>query len=135
MIIIIDFINIKYHVTCNDVMENKREYITRMTKSRDATILLSALIGLFTIYGIGHLYIHKTARGILLLLIGVTTPFILFISTITITKLFTDTNIILYGIIVTILIHVGILIWQTIDSSKLCNQYNELLNETGKPPW
>ena len=92
-------------------------------KSESTTLILSIVLGLLGLSGIGHMYVGKVGKGvgilignILLWIIGVATVF--------------------FGVGVIFLIGAFVLfIWQIIDSRKLCVQYNDYLRRTGSPPW
>jgi len=96
-------------------------------KSEDTTLVLSIVLGLFGIQGVGHLYVGKIGKG-LCFLIGSLILFGVAIWLITT----------LVGAFIGIPLLIGYLIlfiWQIIDSRNLCRQYNDYLSKNGKPPW
>lgn len=91
-------------------------------KSESTTLLLSIILGLFGINGIGHIYVGKTAKGVWIL-IGSLILFGIGIATVPI------------GVgIALLIIYFVIYIWQIIDSRNLCRKYNEELEATRQPP-
>ena len=116
--------------------ESKHKYTIRMYKSDDAAVILSLVLGLLTIYGVGQLYLHKIKRGIALLLVGIFLPTIFIISALLLysTDDF-DKSDMLYLILAFLIFHIGFIVWQAKDVSKLCTIYNETLLQDGRPPW
>ena len=91
-------------------------------KSESTTLILSIVIGLFGISGIGHIYVGKIGRGVGILIAG----FVLLIVGIATAA---------FGIgIVILILAIPLFIWQIIDSRKLCRQYNDYYEEYGKEP-
>ena len=92
-------------------------------KSEGTTLILSILLGLVTIQGIGHMYVGKIGKGVVILIVGlvlgVTGWATIWIG---VGAIFLIGNFILF-------------IWQIIDSRNLCRQYNDYLSKNGKPPW
>ncbi len=96
-------------------------------KSESTTLLLSILLGLIGIQGVGHMYVGKVGKGVGIL-IG---SLILFLVAIGLTV----TGI---GAIVGIplmIIYFIMFIWQIINSRKLCQQYNDYLEQHDQRPW
>jgi TM2 domain-containing membrane protein YozV len=87
-------------------------------KSMGVTIVLTVVLGFFGLGGIGHLYLGKIIKGIVILIVGI----ILLIITV-----FT------MGIGLIVLIPYAL--WVIYDSYKQCKHYNNYLEETGRPPW
>ena len=91
-------------------------------KSESTTLLLSIILGLFGLAGIGHLYLGVIGRGVGILIGGI----------------------ILYAVgIVTLMFGVGVVliigylvlfIWQIIDSRRLCREYNDYYEDYGQEP-
>lgn len=95
-------------------------------KSESITLLLSILLGLFGIQGVGHIYVGKIGKGVGILIGSI----ILFALAIFLTA----TGI---GAIVGIPMIIGYLImfiWQIIDSRNLCREYNQYLEQNQRPP-
>ncbi|MDH3657006.1 MAG: site-specific integrase [Nitrosopumilus sp.] len=129
-------------------------------KSESATLVLSIVVGLFGIMGVGHLYIGKIRRGIIIMVIGFSLWTVVFIpflflgigdeieQSITADMEFLqysgglpqkDTSAVLIGFVIAIMaVSIGYLvlyIWQIFDSRKLCKRYNQHLEKEGKPLW
>ena len=87
-------------------------------KSMGVTMVLTIVLGWFGLGGIGHLYLGKIIKGIVLCVVGI----ILLIITI-----FT------MGIGIIVLIPFALFV--IYDSYRLCKRYNNDLEQTGRPPW
>ena len=107
--------------------ENAERYHRHMErplgwKSESTTLILSIVIGLFGISGIGQIYVGKIARGVVILIAGLV---------LTIVGLAT----IFIGIGVVFLIaYIPLFIWQIIDARYICRHYNDYYEEFGKAP-
>jgi TM2 domain-containing membrane protein YozV len=86
-------------------------------KSSGKTLVIALLAGVVFFNGIGHLYIGKIRRGIIILVIG----WILGILTI----------LFIPFVIVSIVFN----LWQGYNAYKLAEYYNDYLNINGKAPW
>ena len=103
--------------------QSETQSLQRKIKSESTTLVLSIILGLFGIQGIGHIYIGKVGKGVWVL-IGSLILFVAGIATVFI------------GVgIVLLIIYFVVYIWQIIDSRNLCRKYNDELEDTGKPPW
>ena len=87
-------------------------------KNEGTGLILSIVLGLFCLNGIGQIYAGKVGRGIgimigswVLIVVGVLTLGI--------------------GLIA----YLAIFIWQIFDTKKLCREYNEFFSLNGRPPW
>ena len=103
----------KQNVNSGKVLQRPTEW-----KSMGVTIVLTVVLGWIGIGGIGHLYLGKIIKGIVILIVGI----ILLIITI-----------LTMGIGLIALIPYAI--WVVYDSYKLCKRYNDDLEQTGRPPW
>lgn len=92
-------------------------------KSESATLLLSILLGLFGIAGVGHMYVGQVGKGVGILIVGL----LIFVIGIV-------TLIILIGVVVLIL-YIPFFIWQVMDSRKLCREYNDYMEKNNRAPW
>jgi TM2 domain-containing membrane protein YozV len=92
-------------------------------KSESTTLILSIVLGLLGIQGVGHMYVGKVGKGIGIL-IGA-----LILGTIGVLTIWVGVGVIF------LIIYFIMLIWQIFDSRNLCKQYNDYLLKTGKPPW
>ena len=91
-------------------------------KSESTTLILSIVIGLFGISGIGHIYVGKIGRGVGILIVGLVLTIIGFAT-------------IFIGIGVVFLIaYIPLFIWQIIDARNICRHYNDYYEEFGKAP-
>ena len=103
--------------------QEKTQRLQRKLKSESTTLILSIILGLIGIQGIGHIYVGKVGKGVWLL-IGSFILFVAGIATVT------------FGVgIVLLIIYFAIYIWQIVDSRNLCRKYNEALETTNNPPW
>ena len=87
-------------------------------KNEGTGLILSIVLGLFCLNGIGQIYAGKVGRGIgimigswVLIVVGVLTMGI--------------------GLIA----YLAIFIWQIFDTKNLCREYNEFVSQNGRPPW
>jgi TM2 domain-containing membrane protein YozV len=87
-------------------------------KSEGTTLILTIVLGLFGLGGIGHIYLGNITRGIVILIVGI---ILLIVSAVT------------FGIGLVVLIPFAI--WVVYDARKQCKHYNDHLEQTGKPPW
>jgi len=92
-------------------------------KSEGTTLILSIVLGLSVVTGIGHMYVGKIGRGVVILIAGLVLGVTGWVT-------------IWIGVGIIFLIGFFILfIWQIFDSRNLCRQYNDYLSKNGKPPW
>ena len=87
-------------------------------KNEGTGLILSIVLGLFCLNGIGQIYAGKVGRGIgimigswVLIVVGVLT----------------------FGI--GLIAYLAIFIWQIFDTKKLCREFNEYVSQNGRPPW
>jgi len=92
-------------------------------KSEGTTLVLAIIGGLLGFCGIGHMYVGKVGKGVVILIMA------LVLYAIGITTLF-----ILVGIPF-LIGGLAIFIWQIFDARKLCREYNYYLSNNGRPPW
>ncbi len=95
-------------------------------QGKDPTIatLLALIVGFFGLFGIGHIYIGRTSRGVMFLVIGIVLLALVFVGSLFI---FCGVPFLVIGFFVWI--------YQALDADKLARQYNEILQTTGSPPW
>jgi len=96
-------------------------------KSESTTLVLSIILGLFGIQGVGHLYIGKIGKGIAYL-IGSLIVFGVGIG-------LTATGVGMIIGVPLLIVYFIMFIFQILDSRKLCNYYNDYLEEHNKRPW
>ena len=87
-------------------------------KSMGVTMVLTIILGLFGLGGIGHIYLGKIFKGIVVLIVGI----ILLIIAI-------------FTMGIGLIALIPYVIWVVYDSYKLCKHYNNYLEETGRRPW
>ncbi len=113
--------------------------------SERTTLVLSIVVGLLGFMGVGHLYVGRVRRGIIILIIGLfsswTMLFIALVMYAMVGEIEEDTLDVApaIGILVGyMVVGIGILalyIWQILNSRKLCKEYNEFLEQHGRAPW
>ncbi len=106
-------------------------------KSEQVTLVLSVVLGLISLQGIGYIYIGKIARGAGILALSLLL-FTLWISYVmgVITKDSVPSFVSFYLLPITAIGYLGLYVFQILDSRKLCATYNEYISEQGKrPPW
>lgn len=125
-------------------------------KSMATTTLLAALLGFGGVCGIGHIYVGRVRRGIIILvpplvaaaLWGVVFVVILSESLDPMADLAAALELVvgfvvwmlqgkgaLVAWVVLVMVPVGFVIWTIFDARKLCKRYNSVLDETGRAPW
>ena len=126
------------------IEQQKRAISMSKVKSEGITLVLSIVVGLMGIMGVGHIYLGRVRRGVLILIIGIASWSAFFIPFVILGVLGelgeepSDTNILIAMIVGLIGVGIGVLvlfIWQVINSRKLCREYNAHLEKTGNPPW
>ena len=106
-------------------------------RSEEITLVLSVVLGLISLQGIGHLYIGKIARGagilvLSLLLSSICVSYFVGIIPKSIPASFASS----YLLAILAVGYLGLYIFQVLDSRKLCASYNQYVSEQGKsPPW
>ena len=95
-------------------------YLTQgaLYKNEGTALILSIVLGLFCLNGIGQIYAGKVGRGIAIM-IGSWVLIVVGVLTLGI------------GLIA----YLAIFIWQIFDTKKLCKEYNEFVSLNGRPPW
>ena len=87
-------------------------------KDSGIALILSVVLGIFSICGVGQIYVGRVGRGIGILILG----WVLLVI-----------GVATMGI--GLLLYLGFFIWQVYDTNNLCKQYNYVLNTSGRPPW
>jgi hypothetical protein len=91
-------------------------------KSESTTLLLSILLGLFGLSGIGHLYLGMIGRGVVILIGGIVLGVVGVVTLMFVVGWFL------------LIAYIPLFIWQIIDARKLCRQYNDYYEEYGEGP-
>jgi len=87
-------------------------------KSTATTVVLALVLGIFGICGVGHFYIGKISRGVVLLIIGIILGIIVFAS---------------MGI--GLIIFLPFLGWTVYDAHKSTEYYNNFVSSNNRTPW
>ena len=121
--------NIRFCQNCGAVMEASAEprQLFPNTSEKKA-VTLAAIAGVF-LMGVGHLYLTRFKRGMLIMAVGIVTGIIFFVA------VFGG----FFGASFPIAAAIGstrLCLWtfQIYDVNKLTNTYNERLKDTGRPP-
>jgi TM2 domain-containing membrane protein YozV len=105
-------------------------------KDSGVAALLAGLAGL-VLFGIGHFYVGKIGRGVVLLVVGIVLklaiPLLWFGSAMELT--FTQAGPATGLLILFALLNLITWIWQIYDAYRLAKTYNAVVESTGKPPW
>ena len=133
-----------------ETMEKKLEEQEKKTssmkhyKSEGVTLVLSIIVGLLGILGVGHMYVGRIKRGIGILIAGFFIWVIVFIPvgmqipSVTNEDLLNEAELVssvYVGIVIAGILYVALFIWQILNSRKLCRQYNEYYEQHGTAPW
>ena len=103
-------------------------------KSEDITLVLSVVLGLISLQGIGHIYVNKTGKGFGILLSS------LIISSISVSYVLGSIKNLIpfflqpYFIPIMIVAYFGLYVFQILDSRKICVKYNAHISEHKKIP-
>ena len=131
-------------------MEKKLEEQEKTTasikryKSEGITLVLSIVVGLMGIMGVGHIYLGRVRRGVIILIVGIIIWSGLFVPVLILGMLGeleedsadpTAMIGIFGGFAVFIIGAIILFIWQILNSRKLCKEYNEYIDKHGKSPW
>jgi len=122
--------------------EKTTESIKRY-KSEGITLVLSIVVGLLGIMGVGHIYLGRVRRGVIILIVGIIIWSGLFVPVIILGMLGeleedadpTAVIAMFGGFAVFIIGALVLFIWQILNSRKLCKEYNEYFDKHGKSPW
>jgi TM2 domain-containing membrane protein YozV len=95
-------------------------------KNPGITAVLALVFGFFILMGIGHIYIGRIRRGIMIMVAGLILIPLGFLA-------LASAGIV--GLITVIIFWLILLIWQTYDAYKLAKEFNRIVQETGREPW
>ena len=117
------------------------------TKNSGFAAVLALLLGFFGLWGVGHIYVGKLTKGIVLLALGVFFEWVIGISIgvgffgsifVEISDLYyfryTPVALIL-GIIMWFAITIGGWVWQVYDAYHLAKSYNQYVQQHRRAPW
>ncbi|WP_400203555.1 zinc-ribbon domain-containing protein [Candidatus Methanomassiliicoccus intestinalis] len=114
----------------NNAYANPQPYAYQYQRPLKSAGLAAVLSFLFT--GLGQVYVGKIARGIGFIVCGVVIALVM-VSMITI--FISSYNAVWIIAIITSIVCIAIWIFNVIDAYKLANEYNDVLQQTGNPPW
>ena len=103
----------KQNVNSGKVLQRPPEW-----KSMGVTMVLTVVLGIIGLGGIGHLYLGKIIKGIVLCIVGI----ILLAVTI-------------FTVFMGLVILIPFALFVIYDAYRLCKLYNNDLEQTGRPPW
>jgi TM2 domain-containing membrane protein YozV len=121
--------------------------VSRLPRKNTGVAALLAALGGIILLGIGHFYVGKIGRGVVLLVVGLVLKILLvalpvFLIPISLLSILFSpvppTGTIGLALLILILLsasNLGLWIWQIYDAYALANLYNELVERTGKVPW
>jgi len=104
-------------VQSGEPLQQQGYYRSMESKNPGVAAVLALVLGFFCLWGIGHLYVGKINKGILLLFLGIV---MIFLSILFLFPFF-------IGLIVWI--------WQTYDAHRLAKEFNRAVETTGRAPW
>jgi TM2 domain-containing membrane protein YozV len=119
-------------------LRSTEAYYQPLYKEKDpgTTVVLAVVLGLIGIMGVGHLYLGKVTRGIILLILGlVILPMIVSYFLYLSVSMGSSIYSIVAPVIIIIAVWMGLLIWQAFDAYQLAKEYNLSIQTTGRPPW
>ena len=111
-------------------------------KSAAATLLLAALLGFTAVCGVGHIYLGRTRRGIIILVVAFAIAGVG--GAVVVAALpeepdpdetLADLAASLLVMVALVVVYVGFIIWTTYDAWKQCKTYNAAIDDTGRAPW
>lgn len=104
--------------------------VSIQTKNSGTTTIIALVAGIFGFCGIGHIYIGKTAFGIVIMIIG---WLFAFLAAIGVFGSMNDSGVVLLSIAG--IGYIAYWIWQAYDANKKAKYYNEYVKTNGKEPW
>jgi len=111
-------------------------------KSKRKTLVLSVVVGLLGLMGVGHIYLGRVRRGIIILIIAPLSWTMIFISFGMLRFDELEEDVMVATIreigVIALVLEIGLFalfIWQILNSRKLCKEYNEYLEQNGRAPW
>lgn len=101
-------------------------------KNEGIAAILSFILGLAGLMGIGQIYVGRIARGIAVLIVGIVLAILVWGSLI---LGFFTLGIAWIGTLFFGVVWLVLLVWQTFDAYSLAQKFNREVQETGKTPW
>jgi TM2 domain-containing membrane protein YozV len=99
-------------------------------KSEGVAVVLAIILGIFGLWGIGHMYAGKFGKGVVLLILGLIFGGLFWVSIFLTVILIGFVGLALFGLIQ----FVGWL-WQAYDAYQTVKTYNNLSRQSGRAPW
>ncbi|HET6457518.1 MAG TPA: hypothetical protein VFG24_01400, partial [Nitrosopumilaceae archaeon] len=120
-----------------DIRKLKQGPTITSNKNEEVTLILSVVLGLVSLQGIGHMYVRRIARGagILISSLLISAFSISFVTGI-IPKETIPNTVSAFFLPVLVSGYFMLYVFQILDSRRLCVTYNQYVSEYGKrPPW
>ena len=105
-----------------------------LPKSEDITLILSVVLGLVALQGIGYIYLQKTGKGFGILLSSLVIASLSVSYVLGSIKDLVPLFIQPFFIPLVIIVYFGLYAFQILDSRKVCAKYNTYLSEHEKSP-
>ena len=103
----------KQNVNSGNVLQRPPEW-----KSMGVTMVLTIVLGIIGLGGIGHLYLGKIIKGIVLCIVGIILLVVTFMT-----------------VFIALIVLIPFALFVIYDAYRLCKRYNNELEQTGRPPW
>ena len=103
----------KQKVNSGKVLQRPPEW-----KSMGVTMVLTVVLGIVGLGGIGHLYLGKIIKGIVLCIVGIILLVVTFMT-----------------VFIALIVLIPFALFVIYDAYRLCKRYNNELEQTGRPPW
>lgn len=87
-------------------------------KNQGTALVLAVILGFIGICGIGHFYLGKISRGVIILIVGI------ILGVITVASGF-----------IGLIVYIPFLIWTLYDANSSCKYYNHFLSTKSHAPW
>lgn len=94
-------------------------------RNEGTALVLAALPGILGLVGIGHIYLGRVERGVVLLVVG------LLLAVPGTALAFTAPAL---GLPLLLILFVPLWVWSIFDTRNICRGYNDALDSTGQPP-
>jgi TM2 domain-containing membrane protein YozV len=112
--------------------------IVTESKNPGVAALLAFFVGI-GLFGIGHIYVGRIGRGLVLLVISVGIRILLFLGLVAL-PLSVLVRASAFGgwfmlVVVLGLVNLALWVWQTYDAYRLAKQFNAHVQQYGKAPW
>jgi hypothetical protein len=117
------------------------------TKNSGLAAILALILGFFGLWGVGHIYVGKITKGIVLIILGVFIGGVIgrFVGFGFLGSIFVGISDPYYfrytpvaaivGIIMWFAITIGCWLWQVYDAYKLAKYYNQYVQQNRRAPW